>query len=506
MNRMVEEQRTQIGVLKALGYSERTIMAKYMFYSGSAAVSGCIIGFFWGTWFFPKVIWYAYGMMYQMDTLVYLFDWKMAVISLVVSLLCSVGTTWICCRYELTEVAAELMRPKAPKAGKRVIFEYIPFLWKRLKFLQKVAVRNVFRYKKRFFMMVLGISGCSALLLTGFGIMDSITNVANQQFKEIQTYDLSVTTMNPVDDKLLQELDAIEGVDIYACIMEKSVDLKIDGKQKSIDMEVLDADTDMTPFLNLHTTAKESIAYPGKNEAVIANKIAEEYGIKVGDVVTLVDDDQKTMEVTITGICQNFIYNYIYVNRETYEEQMGEKVACKAVWLNKTQEQDAHLLSTVLMNTDGVAAVTVISYTLERFSATMESMNLIVVVIIFCAAGLAFIVLYNLTNINITERVREIATIKVLGFYEKETASYVFRENTVLTFLGALVGLVLGYFLHSYVMSQINIDLIAFDVHITPRSYVYSVVLTMVFAWLVNQMMKKKIDRISMTESLKSVD
>jgi putative ABC transport system permease protein len=176
------------------------------------------------------------------------------------------------------------------------------------------------------------------------------------------------------------------------------------------------------------------------------------------------------------------------------------------VWLNKTQEQDAHLLSTVLMNTDGVAAVTVISDTLERFSATMESMNLIVVVIIFCAAGLAFIVLYNLTNINITERVREIATIKVLGFYEKETASYVFRENTVLTFLGALVGLVLGYFLHSYVMSQINIDLIAFDVHITPRSYVYSVVLTMVFAWLVNQMMKKKIDRISMTESLKSVD
>lgn len=508
MNRMVEEQRTQIGVLKALGYSQWSIMAKYIFYSGSAALLGCLIGFFGGIIAFPRVIWYAYQMMYRVDSLAFVFDWKLALISLAGAMLCSVGVTYISCRYELSEAAAELMRPKAPKAGKRVFLEYLPFLWKRLKFLQKVSLRNIFRYKKRFFMMILGISGCSALLVTGFGVRDSVTNVANQQYTEIQLFDVSVTCQKPVDAAMEQELKAMmpEKISAYGFAMETTVDLEVDGEIKSISLVAAEDAETMEPFLNLHTQKDEPISYPGKGEAVISHKIAKTYDVKVGDEILLRDENRKELRVTVSGIFENFVYDYVYVTAETYEAQMGEAPGYKTVYINAAEGQDAHLLGTSLMNMKNAVTVSVNQDFLERFSSMMQSMNLIVFVIILCAAGLAFIVLYNLTNINITERMREIATIKVLGFYEKETSSYVFRENLILTFLGALLGLILGKLLHAFVMGQIKVDAVTFDVQVLPVSYLYSVVLTLVFALLVNQMMKKKIDNISMTESLKSVD
>lgn len=508
MNRMVEEQRTQIGVLKALGYSQWSIMAKYIFYSGSGALSGCLIGFFGGIVVFPEVIWYAYQMMYRVDSLTLVFEWKLALISLAGAMLCSVGVTYISCRYELSEAAAELMRPKAPKVGKRVFLEYLPFLWKRLKFLQKVSLRNIFRYKKRFFMMILGISGCTALLVTGFGVRDSVTNVANQQYTEIQIFDVSVTCQKPVDAAMVQELKAMmpEKISAYGFAMEKTVDLEVDGERKAISLVAAEDAKTMEPFLNLHTQKDEPLSYPGKGEAVISHKIAKTYGVKVGDEILLQDGDRKELRVTVSGIFENFVYDYVYVAVETYEEQMGEAPEYKTVYINAAEGQDAHLLGTSLMNMKNAVTVNVSQDFLERFSSMMQSMNLIVFVIILCAAGLAFIVLYNLTNINITERMREIATIKVLGFYEKETSSYVFRENLMLTFFGALLGLVLGKLLHTFVMGQIKIDAVTFDVQVLPVSYLYSVVLTLVFALFVNQMMKKKIDGISMTESLKSVD
>lgn len=508
MNRMVEEQRTQIGVLKALGYSQWSIMAKYIFYSGSAALLGCLVGFFGGIILFPRVIWYAYQMMYRVDSLAFVFDWKLALISLAGALLCSVGITYVSCRYELSEAAAELMRPKAPKVGKRVFLEYLPFLWKRLKFLQKVSLRNIFRYKKRFFMMILGISGCSALLVTGFGVRDSVTNVAKQQYTEIQIYDISVTCQKPAGETMAQELDDMmpEEISDYSFVMEKSVDLEVDGRIKSLYLVAADTGEAMESFVNLHTLKGEPIPYPGRGEAVISYKIAKEYGVKAGDTILLRDEDRKELQVKVSGIFENFVYDYVYLTAETYEEQMGESPEYKTVYINAAEGQDAHLLGTALMNVKNAAAVNVNQDFMERFSGMMQSMDLIVVVIIFCAAGLAFIVLYNLTNINITERMREIATIKVLGFYENETSAYVFRENLMLTFLGALFGLVLGKLLHGFVMGQIKIDIVTFDVQVLPLSYLYSVLLTMVFAFLVNRMMKKKIDGISMTESLKSVD
>ncbi|MCM1343879.1 MAG: FtsX-like permease family protein [Lachnospiraceae bacterium] len=512
MNRMVEEQRTQIGVLKALGYSERVIMSKYTFYSGSAAVLGCVIGYMGGTWLFPKVLWAAYGIMYRVDTLVYVFDWKLAVISLIVSILCSVGTTWLSCRMELKEVAAQLMRPKSPKVGKRVFLEYVTFLWKRLGFLRKVSIRNIFRYRKRLIMMVMGISGCTALLLTGFGIKDSIANVATQQFEEIQIYDLDVLFSEDISEEILSKTDEIirdvTGTDAgqYVPVYETTYDLVTESGRKTVNVLLFEEEADMAPFLDLHTKGREQLAFPGAGELVITDKIARSYGITIGDTVTLQNEDMQTITARVSGINQNFIYNYVYISSETYREQTGKEAGCRNLYLNIPEGADVHLIAAALMKWEDVASVSVNADTMERFSSMMKSLDLIVVFVIACAAGLAFIVLYNLTNINITERIREIATIKVLGFHKRETASYVFRENMVLAAMGIVVGLPLGRLLHWFVMNEIQVDMIAFDIRVRPVSYLYSVVLTYLFAWLVNRLMNGKLEKISMTESLKSVD
>ncbi|MFQ7240344.1 MAG: FtsX-like permease family protein [Roseburia intestinalis] len=513
MNRMVEEQRTQIGVLKALGYSEHTIMAKYMFYSGSAALTGCVAGFALGTFLFPKVIWYAYGMLYKMDSLVYVFDWKLAVISVTVSLLCSIGTTFVSVCRELTEVAAELMRPKTPKAGKRVFLEYIPFVWKRLKFLQKVSMRNIFRYKKRFFMMVAGISGCSALLVTGFGVRgDSVTGVVTRQYTQIQTYDIGVTYSSSVTPEQKSELESKEqdGVEKSVFVAEKSMDLVGSEKTKSVSLIIADPDSDMTPFVNLHTEKGVPITFPKKGEAVISAKVADELGIKTGDTVTLQDSDMKTISVAVSGLCENFVYNYVYLSADTYEEQMKTEPEYKNAFVCVSEGTDAHLLGPSLMAMSDVAAVNISQDDMERFSSMMGSMDLIVVVIILCAAGLAFIVLCNHEQILALRSVcARSQTIEgcMLGFYENETAAYVFRGNAIPDISRRTCRwLVLGVFLHRFVMSQIVVDMVAFDVHVKPVSFVYSVVLTLVFTWFVDRLMRKKIDAISMTESLKSVD
>lgn len=508
MNRMVEEQRTQIGVWKALGYSEGTIMSKYIIYSGTAAVTGCVLGFLGGTWLFPKVIWSAYGIIYRVDELLYVFDWKLALISLLVAVICSVGVTWLSCRRELNLVSAELMRPKAPAAGKRVFLEYLPFIWKRLSFLRKVSMRNIFRYKKRLFMMIAGISGCTALLLTGFGVRDSVVHVADKQFDEIQIYDMSVTCARSAEEVLQKEMsEGLEnGTAEYLCVMEASVDVVSEDSRKDVNLVVFDGGDDISDFLRLCTAQGETIDCPGEGEAVLTHKAAEKLGLQAGDTCVLQNADMESMTVRITGISQNFIDNYVWITADTYAGQMNREPEYKTAYINLNENEDAHRISAGLMNSKDVMRVTVNQDLRERVGKMMRSMDMIVLVLILCAAGLAFIVLYNLTNINITERVREIATVKVLGFYKRETSSYVFRENVMLTFLGAMLGLVLGHFLHLFVMSQIQIDMVSFDVQVGPLSFLYSIVLTFLFGWSVNCFMRIKLEKISMTESLKSVD
>lgn len=507
MNRMVEEQRTQIGVLKALGYSNGVIMGKYLFYAGSAAAVGAVIGSVGGTWLFPKVIWMGYGIMYSMGDILYYFDWKVSLLSLAAALLCSMGAAYISCRHELYSVPAGLIRPKAPKNGKRIFLERITFIWRRMKFLHKVSVRNIIRYKKRFFMMILGISGCTALLVTGFGVKDSVTNVADMQYDEIQIYDIGITFSDSLKksqmDRMEETADMLQRT---AWLCEESVDVEFGGKVKSIYMDIPEGTEEFTTFLDLHTPEGEKIPYPGKGEAVLTEKIAENLGIKVGDQVTLRDSDMNQFTVEISALCENFVYNYVYVSKETYTEKLGSEPDYKSAYTAVKDGVDVHEAAAVLSESDRVLSVSVTADMRERIAAMMESMDYIVLLIIVCAGSLAFIVLYNLTNINITERIREIATIKVLGFYAKETADYVFRENLVLTGMGAVVGLGLGKWLHWFVMYNINIDMISFKTTIVPLSYGGSLLLTFAFAMFVNGIMFFKLEKINMAELLKSIE
>lgn len=506
MNRMVEEQRTMIGMLKALGYGEAAIMAKYIIYSGSAALLGCVLGYAVGTIGFPKVIWFSYQLMYAELPLEQVFDVQLALLSLAAALTCTVGTTWLTCRYVLSETAASLMRPKAPKAGKRVLLEKIPFIWSRMKFLKKVSVRNIFRYKKRLFMMIIGISGCTALVLTGFGIKDSIADFADIQYSEIQTGDAVMTLRNAVDEAALPDGLLDSDISEYDFVSEQTWDIVEDGGIKSVNMVIFEEPDDVTRYMKLHDTDGGAVSYPGEGEAVINNALAALYDIAVGDLITVRSSAMDELTLEVSGIFENHVYNYVYISPDTYESEMGEAPEYKSIYFNLADGADAHEVSAHLMDSADVASVTLNKDMAERITQMMQSLNYIVLVVILSAAALAFIVLYNLTNINITERIREIATIKVLGFFRNETSSYVFRENRVLTGMGIVIGLVLGVFLHSFVLSQIKVDMVSFKVYIAPASYVYSIVLTFIFNFLVNLVMSARLEKINMAESLKSVD
>ena len=508
MNRMVEEQRTQIGVLKALGYGNGAIMWKYLFYAGSAAAVGAVSGCVIGTYLFPKVIWIGYRIMYSMGDITYYFDGWIAFWSILAALVCSMGAAYASCRYELYSVPASLIRPKAPKSGKRIFLEHIGFVWNRMKFLHKVSIRNIFRYKKRFFMMVLGISGCTALLLTGFGIKDSVTNVADMQYDEIQIYDIGITFSKGIQKKHLDELnEKTKGMLAQtAGKYEESVDLDFNGKTKSIYLEIPQDANEIRDFFKLHTTDGAHIPYPSLNEVVLSEKAAEMMGIRAGDSVVLRDSQMRSLTVTVSALCENFIYNYGYICKETYETQLGIAPEFKSACAVVRQGVDIHEAAAAVADQGNVLSVSVTRDMRERIASMMKSMDYIVLLIIVCAGSLAFIVLYNLTNINITERIREIATIKVLGFYARETADYVFRENLALTGFGALAGLGLGKWLHWFVMEQVKIDMLSFKTTIGPESYVWSLVLTFVFALFVNGLMYFKLEGIHMAEALKSIE
>ncbi len=548
MNRMVEEQRTQIGVLKALGYSEARIMGKYLFYAGSAAWIGSVIGFLIGSTIFPTVIWNAYKIMYHMGDYELMFDPWLAVASLAVALLCSVGVTWLTCRYELMSTAANLIRPKSPKSGRRVWLEHIPFVWNRISFLAKVSVRNVFRYKQRFFMMVIGIGGCTALLVTGYGIKDTIADIADMQYEEVQLYDMSATLKEgyPAADAAAGEqgiaaagmaeqqantesasagtsavggevTDSADFSELTEVLSESSEDwmpfceisMDLTGRSgvKTANV-VIPQDTGAAQeYIQLRTEDGEDISWPGEEEAVISAKLARKCGIRVGDTVTLRTEDGEKLKVKVTALSRNYIYNYVYISPKTWKLDNGSDPVYKSIYIHASEgTQENRELSEKLLACDAVSAVAVNADMLSQVNKMMGSLDAVVLLIILCAGALAFIVIYNLTNINITERIREIATIKVLGFRPKETASYVFRENVVLTALGTIVGLGAGICLHRFVIANIDVDMVTFQPRVLPFSFVKSILLTFVFMVIVDVVMYLKLERINMAESLKSVE
>lgn len=508
MSRMIEEERTQIGIMKALGYSNAVIMGKYLFYSGSSALIGSIGGYAVSIYFYPFVIWNAFGMMYEMGGTVYVGSLPMAVILTAVALICTMGVTFFTCRSELKTEPSELLRAKAPKLGKRVLLERVTFIWDRLKFLQKVSLRNVFRYKKRFIMMVLGICGCTALLVMGFGIGDSVIHVADEQYDSIQTYDIDIALK---DGKAYGAASQGETEDIlseygvpHTYVLESTVDA-IGDVVKSTNLMVFEDEEAADEYFKLRDDDDTTVAYPADGEVVLSKKLADKLNVNIGDTVTLRDADMRELTVTVSGTCRNYVYNYAFVNAATYKRDVGSCL-CKNILVRVPAEYSAHEIAAEAMRTDGVNNATVVSDTRDSVAGMMRAMRVIVFVIVLISALLAFIVLYNLGNINISERIREIATIKVLGFTKKETSRYVFRENTLLTGLGALVGLAAGKLLHIYIMAQVDIDMISWHVHILPASYVYSLLLTFAFTFIVNRFMSVKLDRISMTESLKAIE
>ena len=508
MTRMVDEQRTQAGVLKALGYSNGAILSQYFLYAGIASVLGCVLGIAAGSYFLPKMIWHAYNIMYGFTGILYAFDWPLALVSSGAYLLCALGTTWYVVHAELQKPAAELIRPRAPKAGKRILLERLPFIWNRLPFLHKVSVRNILRFKKRMVMMMIGIGGCTALLITGFGIQDSISSVVDYQYDEITRYDAAVTFQHALSGSEREDFLTVceeSGAEGCLFVAEKSLDASAGGTVKTTNV-VCPESGGVDGFIDLHTQEKAPVPYPQDGGCIISRGLAQALRLSAGDSITLQTGDMRRTELTVEAVFENYVYNYVYLTQTTWQDVFGEAPGYEAAWVNYQTDEDAQAASAALAGAKNAAAVTLSIDFRSRVATMMQSLRYIVLVVVLGAAALAFIVLYNLTNINITEREREIATIKVLGFYDGETNRYVFRENIILTVLGVLAGLPMGKLLHAYVMGQIKIDLMCFDVRVAPMSYLISAALTLVFGLLVNLALRRKIRAIDMSQALKSVE
>jgi putative ABC transport system permease protein len=508
MTRMVGEMRTENGVLKALGYGNRAIIGQYLFYAGSASVIGCVVGFLVGSRFLPMALWQVYQIMYSIQRPVaFVLDFSLFFLCSLLYLFCALGATWLVCHRDLKESAAQLIRPKAPSAGKRILMERVGWLWRRIPFLHKVSIRNILRYKKRMIMMILGIGGCTALLLTGFGIRDTIQPVVTYQYSEIQLYDAAVSFMEPLGEEgqaAFSDTVAQVAQDVVY-LHTGSVDVVTGSGTGSVNLVAFDSD--LSAFVNLHDGG-EQLPFPGTGEAVVDYRFAKEYGVTVGDTVELRDAGLTLapITVTVTGIFDNYIYDYIYVSADTLTAGWGEVPEKNTAYVNFVAGQDGKAAGTVLLGADGVANV-VLSQDMEtRVSSMLDSLNYIVLIVLVCAGALAFIVLYNLTNITITERTREIATLKVLGFYQKEQESYVFRENLVLTGISALCGIPMGIALLHYVMDQIQISTLYFGCRLSPLSYLIAVLITFVFTAVVDVALMAKIKHINMAEAMKAIE
>ena len=505
MTRMIDEERTQIGTLKALGYSNGRIISKYLIYAGSGAVLGCGLGVLVGSAAFPVILWQAYKiMLYISDDIVLKVSWLLcgAVVGMYTVAMLSV--TWYCCRKALREVPAELIRPKAPDTGKKILMEYLPF-WGRISFLNKVTIRNIFRYRQRLAMMLVGIGGCTALLVTGFGLRDSIVNVVDYQFQEVTTYDMSVYFSEGQNAAQQADFlkDVADGAENAMFYHQSSMDLEFDGSTREIYM--IAAGEGITGFIDLHK-GDEPIPMPGLHEVVISVGAAENMGMEVGDVIRMRNADLQTLELTVSGIYDNHVENYAIVSPETITEQWGSPAAEQMAFVKVREGQDIDALCAEITGMSGVMNVSVSADLADMVGNMMEALDNVVWVIVFCAGALAVIVLYNLTNININERIREIATIKVLGFNARETAMYVFKENLALTAIGSVLGLGLGYLMLLFVMSQIRIDMVYFKALVMPQSYVISLIMTIFSAVVVCFIFYFKLDKINMAEALKSVE
>lgn len=510
MTRMVEEQRTQIGSMKALGFSYVSISIKYIGYAFAASLIGGILGLQAGK-LIPLVIANAFNIMYELPPLEFKFQPEVNVTAVVAAVACTTGAALWACGSTLVATPATLMRPKAPRAGKRVLLEHIGPLWRMLSFTWKVTMRNLFRYKRRFWMTVIGIGGCTALIVTGFGLHNSIFEILDKQFDELFLYDATVGFEDDVEqdavDAAIAYLNENETVDRWLSCYSEMLDTSGETiVENGVNLFAVESPEVLENFITLrHRLDKEPVTFTGEG-VLITEKLSERLDLEVGDMITL--DGSKRVEVPIIDIVENYVQHYVYMTCEFYEAAFDETVENNAIILAYTDASGnvSDTVSTEMMAMDGIATFSHIASLRDTFTESMVSIDYAVVIVIVAAAVLAFVVLYNLTNINITERTRELATLKVLGFYDTETSAYVYRENVFLTFFGILMGLVMGRFLHSWLILTVEVNHVMFGRTAPQYAYVYAAVLTVVFSAIVNVAAHFKLKKVDMVESLKTVE
>ena len=513
MTRMVEEQRTQIGTMKALGYGKASIASKYLSYAFLATVGGSIAGVLFGEKVLPFIIIQAYGIMYwnigdhmQLD-----YELQYALIASGAAVICTMGATLFSCAKTLAETPASLMRPPAPKEGKRILIERISFIWKHLSFSWKSSMRNLFRYKKRLFMTIFGIAGSMGLMLVGFGLYDSIMDIAILQYDQIQHYDAMVINDEDATDSqekdLLKFLDGNSEIDHYTRVQLTKMTAPKEKGSVSIYVYVPENTENFKEDVTLRDRKSHEQYELTDDGAVICEKTASLIGVKTGDEITLEKDNRK-YKVKITAVTENYMGHYVYMTPPCYEKTFGEKpeYSSTVYTMKEDAESDLETLGNAILKYPAALSISYTSSTAGQVERMLGSLGAVIWVLIISAGMLAFVVLYNLNNINITERQRELATLKVLGFYDGEVSQYVFRENVLLSFIGILAGAVFGIFLHRYVITTVEVDAVMFGRNIKPISFVYSGLITFGFSMFVNMVMHFELKKIDMVESLKSVE
>ena len=514
MTRMVSEQRGETGVLRALGYSKLQCASKYLIYALSATLLGCIAGSVIGMHTFPPIIYHVWRMMYILPDIVLTPPWKLIIIATLSFMAAMGAVTWTVLRSDMQEVPAQLLRPKAAKSGRSALIERIGFVWKKLSFTWKVTMRNIFRYRRRFIMTILGVAGCGALMVTGFGIRDSINDMVDLQFFDILRYDGSASLSDEASEeeidalsaKLLKRDDVSSITDVYAYSALAS-DNEQSGLDETVSVQIFNEPEEIEKAYDLRTrTGHEKITL-NDDGIVISEKLAENLSLKKGDTFLMEDEKGSRKSVKIADICEMYIQHQAFMTKAYYESLTGQSPSKRALFITGSEEyEDLKDLQADLMEEELVSGISFYDETLNNFSTMVKSLDLIVWTLIISSMALAFVVLGNLIHINVAERQREIATLKVLGFRRKEVQSYIFKENNILTILGSLAGLPLGNLLHHYIMGCIEMDYVMFGRNVSLMSFVISAALTIGFGMLVNLAMVRTLDSIKMVESLKSVE
>ncbi|HBD66607.1 MAG TPA: hypothetical protein DC028_06210 [Eubacterium sp.] len=513
MTRMVEEERGLIGTYKALGYGKATIALKYVIYAFLASLTGAVIGCAAGLRLFPYIIYESWNIIYQMPAIKYASHTILSVVAVASLILVTLIATLYSCYNELSEVPSALMRPKAPKNGKKILLEHT-FIWKHLSFTKKVTMRNIFLYKKRFFMTVIGIAGCGALITAGFGIKDSVQSIIDNQYGQIIHYDnILVFNKNADSDARNNLSDKISSDEYYkSSLMDYAytAEVKIPGSKDdySTEITVVNDTSAYMDYVTFRTRRSKKTIELDDSGVIISEKLAKDLNVKEGDNVLIHDEDNKQATVKVSGVMEMYINNYIFMTSEYYSQVFGYTPDNNRILGILTSDGDdiQSVIGDRYLTDNNVKSLTFVKANITRFENMIQSLDLVTWVLIISAGMLAFVVLYNLTNVNISERIREIATIKVLGFYDREVGEYVYRENIILTLIGGVFGLLLGMALHAYIMTTIELDGVMFGTKINISSFLISYGITILFSLLINIFMYPSLKKIPMVESLKSVE